>query len=322
VAQWLSLPVQDSEERAAIPADMHRISIRRTWIVIGFAVLPVLAFVSKTGAGAIRWIVRPSFHDVLGFWEHLAGNDGWPLLLLYAAACLAAVLPLHRRLLTMQSDWEVWRLQFLLIWLLVPVALAVLLSLARPVFLGRYFIFCLPALIILAAAGLANLRKTWMFAVCLAAMLLLSLEGTLRYYDHDFDVERDGAQAAASYIYDHARPGDAILFHIAEGRIPYEFFGSLRGKDPASKPASDPEIIFPRHGDRLDYRDVTGKPSGELVRSLASDYGRVWVVLMSNGGSDHPDATTVMLERILGGSFPRMEQMQFPQVEVRVYGKL
>jgi mannosyltransferase len=325
VAQWLSLHLlkgrQDSEERAAVPVGIHRTSLRQTGIAIGFAVLPVLAFVSKTGAGAIRWIVRPGFHDVLDFWEHLAGNNGWPLLLLYAAACLAAVLPLRRRLLRMRTGWEVCRLQFLLIWLLFPVALALLLSLARPVFLGRYFIFCLPALIILAAAGLANLRKMWIFCVCLTAMLLLSLEGTLRYYDHDFDLERDGSEAAANYVYDHALPGDAIVFHIAEARIPYEFVGSLRGKDPAGKLASDPEIIFPRHGDRLDYRDVTGKPSGELLRSLPSHYGRVWVVLMSNGGSDHPDATTAMLEENLGGSFPRMERMQFPQVEVRVYGK-
>jgi len=319
-AQWLSVrgPNRrwDSENWEAKPADM-----RRAWLWIGLAVLPLLAFVAKTGAGPIRWIVRPGIHDLLNFWVSLAGNHGWDLLVLYAAACLAAVLPLRRRLLREQSGWETWRLQFLLIWLLFPVALAVLLSLARPVFLGRYFIFCLPALIILAAAGLANLRKTWMFSICLAAMLLLSLEGTLRYYDHDFDLEREGSEAAANYVYDHALSGDAILFHIAEGRIPYEFVGSLRGKDSASKLASDPEIIFPRHGDRLDYRDVTGKPSGELIRSLARHYGRVWVVLMSNGGSDHPDATTVMLEETLVGSFPRVERMQFPQVELRVYGK-
>ena len=183
--QWLSVRglegTQPSGPRMATSSAMRRTSLRHTWIWIGVAVLPLLAFVGKTGAGQIRWIPRPGVHDLLDYWEHLAGNDGLPLLLLYAAACLAAILPLRGRLFRLGAEWEVWRRQFLLIWLLFPVALALLLSLARPVFLARYFVFCLPALIVLAAAGLANLRKTWMVAICLAAMLLLSLQGTLSY---------------------------------------------------------------------------------------------------------------------------------------------
>lgn len=320
-AQWLSGKGLRGRQEAGEPADISS-ALRRAWICIGIAVVPVLAFVGKTGAGPIRWIWRPGFHDVLDYWEHLAGNGGLPLLLLYAAACLAAILPLRGRLFVPGAGRDVWRLQFLLIWLLFPVALAALLSLARPVFLARYFIFCLPALIILAAAGLANLRKTWMVAVCLAAMLLLSLQGALSYYDHDFDLQRDGSEAAANYIYDHAHPGDAILFHIAEARFPYEFFGSLRGAgDSRGGAVASPEIIFPRHGDRLDYRDVTGKPTSEFLRSVPGKYARVWVVLMSNGTPGHPDATTLMLTQTLDEAFPRVEKVQFPQVEVRLYGK-
>jgi mannosyltransferase len=319
-AQWLSLrgleAKQDSQGAGAVSS-----GLRQAWIGIAIAVLPLLTFVGKTGAGPIRWIPRTGFRDVLDFWEHLAGNDGLPLLLFYAAACLAAILPLRALLLKFGTGWKVWRVQFLLVWLLFPIALTLLLSLARPVFLGRYFIFSLPALIVLAAAGLANLRRMWIVAICLAAMLLLSLQGTLSYYDHDFDLERDGSEAAANYIYDHAQAGDAILFHIAEARIPYEFFGSLRGQDSAPGLASGPEIVFPRHGDRLDYRDVTGKPSSAFLRSLPDQHTRLWVVLMSNGAAGHPDATTLMLDQTLGGSFLEMTKMQFPQVEVRLYHK-
>ena len=319
-AQWLSLrgwkKTQASSSRVATSAAMSR-----AWIWIGLTVLPLLAFVGKTGAGQIRWIQRPGFHDLLEYWEHLAGNAGLPLLLLYAAACLAAILPLRGRLFRLGSDWEVWRLQFLLIWLLFPVALTLLLSLARPVFLARYFIFCLPALVILAAAGLANLRKAWMMGLCFAAMLLLSLQGTLSYFDRDFDLERDGSEAATNYVYDHAQPGDAILFHIAEARVPYEFFSSLREARDSRGGTAGPVILFPRHGDRLDYRDVTGKPSSEFLHAVPGQYARVWVVLMSTGTPGHPDATTLIIEQALGESFPRLERAQFPRVEVRLYGK-
>ena len=87
-----------------------------------------------------------------------------------------------------QGDSDSWRVRFLLIWLVFPVALTLMLSLARPLFLGRYFIFCLPALVILAAAGLAKLRSTVAAGRDAGVMLLLSLQGTFSYYDHDFDL--------------------------------------------------------------------------------------------------------------------------------------
>jgi mannosyltransferase len=321
-AQWVSV-------RGNAGTGMRSSALRRAWIWIGLAALPLVIFAAKTGAGPIRWIQRPGLHDLLDFAEHLAGNDGLPLLLLYGGACLFAILPQKKmeRIFDAgvdwtEDNWKAWRLRFLLIWMIFPVGLILLLSLARPIFLGRYFIFCLPALVILAAAGLAKLRSPWLLGASVAALLLLSLEGTFSYYDHDFDLEREGSEAAVNYVLDQARPGDAILFHIAEARVPYEFFESLRGaKRGSGDTPAGPEIVYPRHGDRLDYRDFTGKPSHDFVQTLAGRYGRVWLVLMSNGAPGHPDATTWMLTQTLGTSFPRVEAKEFPEVEVRMYSR-
>jgi 4-amino-4-deoxy-L-arabinose transferase-like glycosyltransferase len=314
-AQWLSVRGDEEKTRSR--------PLRRAWIWIGLASLPLIVFAAKTGAGPIRWIQRPGFHDLLKFMEQMAGNDGLLLLFLYAAACLSAIVPQdgRTRLFRTEAKSDGWSVRFLLTWLLFPVALILVLSLARPLFLGRYFIFCLPALVILAAAGLAKLRSTWLLGVGLGVMLLLSLQGIFSYYNHDFDLERDGSQAAASYILDHAHPGDAILFHIAEARVPYEFFKSLRAKESQAGFPAEPEIIYPRHGDHLDYRDFSGKPTSAFVHSLSGRYSRVWVVLMSNQANGHPDPSTLMLNRILDGSFPSAEEAQFPQVDVRVYSK-
>jgi hypothetical protein len=152
-------------------------------------------------------------------------------------------------------------------------------------------------------------------------MLLFSLQGTFSYYEHDFDLQRDDSQAAANYIYDHAQAGDAILFHIAEARIPYEFFVGLREENSPAGADHEPDIVFPRHGNRLDYRDVVGNPTEGFLRSLGEKYTRVWVVLMSNQTAGKPDAATLTIEQTLGQSFSRSEQTGFPKVEVWLYSK-
>jgi len=305
--------------------------LRRAWIVIGVGVSPLLIFVAKTGAGPIRWIPRPGLHDLLEFSKNMAGGNFW-LLLVLSIACLAALAGPGKNLETRHANSKInsehWRGQFLLIWLLLPVALTVLLSFARPVFLPRYMIFCLPALAILAAAGMAKLRQAWLLAPALACALFLAWQGTTFVYDHDFDDDRDASGAATDFILEHSQPGDAIVFHIAETRVPYEFFRSLheevaRGGS-TGKPG--PEILFPHHGPSLDYRDFTGKPTPEMIESAAPSYSRVWVMLMYNGTTrngavEQPDATTQMLTQILPQSFPKTERWQFAKVEVRLYSR-
>ena len=302
-----------------------RAVIRRAWITIGIAVLPLLIFVAKTGAGPIKWIHRPGLADLFQLYEHLAGGSGWILLALMTAACIAAIFPFGRSLVQRAQSWDVWRCQFLLLWLLLPVLLTALLSFARPVFLGRYMIFCLPAFLILAASGLARIRQAWLLGSAWTAILILCCQGISFVYAHDFDDERDASGEATNLILDQAHPGDAILFHIAETRIPYEFFRSLRaGVDTASPSYTGqlgPEIVFPQHGSGLDYRDFTGKPTVDLVRTVSATHPRVWVMLMNNGAPGKPDPTTEMLIKTLPESFPQWKIWRFARVEVRLYSR-
>jgi mannosyltransferase len=319
-AHWLALRWLEDSKREAVSAHM-----RRAWITIGIAVLPLLVFVAKTGAGPIKWIRRPGLRDLLEFGEHLAGSFSWALAAIFAVAAIAAIAPLGKRLWGRHSTWEAWRCQFLLTWLFFPIALTVVLSFARPVFLARYMIFCLPALVILVAAGLAGIRQSWLLAVVLGGVLLLGWQGVSFVHGHDFDSERDASGAATNFILDHCRPGDGVIFHIAETRVPYEFFRSIRAGENSASPAFTeqlgPEILFPHHGAGLDYRDFTGKPTAEFVQNATANRGRMWVMLMNNGTAENPDATTIMLTRVLGGAFPKMTAWELSKVQVRVYSR-
>src|SRR5207237_8797598 len=91
------------------------------------------------------------------------------LLLGYVVACIAALLPIT------WTEWQVprsaWPIRFLPIWLLSPVLFTPAVSILRPLFLGRYFVFCLPALVLLAGAGLARLNRTWLLILPLGVLI-------------------------------------------------------------------------------------------------------------------------------------------------------
>ena len=321
-AHWLAV-VPTGALQITDHAELRTREIRRAWIAILIAVSPLIIFVAKTGAGPIKWIPRPGIRDLFTLFEHLSGGTGWVLLAIALGASTVAVASGGLSLLNSARGWEIWRCQFLLMWLLFPIVLTAALSFARPVFLARYMIFCLPALLILAAAGLARL-KPWCFSVALLIVtLFLYMRGTSFVYGHDFDNERDASGAASNFILDHSEPGDAIVFHIAGTRVPYEFFRSLRAGQNAASPTYSgslgPEIVFPRHGPGLEYRDFTGKPTEELLRNAALTHKRLWVMLMNNGTADNPDPTTVMLSQVLPESLPEMQSWRFHLVEVRLY---
>jgi mannosyltransferase len=320
VVRWFGYPDRIVGESRVIASA----ALRRTWAVIGIAVLPLLIFVAKTGAGPIKWIHRPGVRDLLEFFNNLSGGS-WLVAVIFAIACVGALAPVGKRLLVRDQSWETWRCQFLILWLLFPVALTVALSFARPVFLPRYLIFCLSALLILVAAGLARMRQSWLLATTLAALLLLSLPGIFFVYGHDFDTDRDAAGAATNFILDHTQTGDAVVFYIPATRLPYEFFRSQRAGKNSASPAFTtplgPEILFPSHGPGLDYRDFTGKPSANLLHAIPPNHPRVWVMLMNNQPAWSLDPTTAMITQTFSDSFPKVQRWQFPKVELRLYSR-
>ncbi len=314
-AQWLvlrqaGLPVPE-ESRLAIAS-----GLRKAWISIGIAVLPLIVFVAKTGAGPIRWIQRPGLGELWNFWKYFSG--GVPLVAI--AALLLVAFQGRTGLWARNQHWSIWRVQFVASWLLFPIILTIVLSLARPVFYPRYMIFCLPALLTLFAAGLASLPSRWASAAAVCAVLILTLRTMPFVYAHDFEDERDGAGIATNFILDHALPGDGIIFHIPQIRVPYQFFCSLRAGRPCDSEGFGPDILYPCHGPRLEYRDLKSKLSPDLLRTIIAGRPRIWVVLMYNGPK-LPDPTAVLLKQTLPQYYTHVQSWQFAKVELLLYSR-
>jgi mannosyltransferase len=306
-AQWLSLLFLTTE---SIPREM-----KKTWRWIALLVSPIAVFVATTGAGPLRWIQRPGLKNLWTLGLRLSGNDGAILLIAYAIACLAAVVPLLARdQTTLRVSWETWRYRFLLLWLFFPVLSVFVLSQARPLFLPRYFILCLPALVLLAAAGISRIRNRWIVVVATLIVVTLSIQGTASYYRRDFeDTDREDWRRASQYILANAQPGDAILFHVPMGRMPYEYYLSLQGTI-----SKTPIVLYPSHGGQIDFRDFVEKPSYDQLEHSLPKYERVWLVL-SHAGPSGQDDTSMTLERLIAASHRGFNPRDFSGLEVFLY---
>jgi hypothetical protein len=307
VAQWLSLRMLD---RGQIPRQS-----KNNWRWVALLVAPVVTFVATTGTGPLRWVQRPGFKDLWVFALHLTGNGGALLLLGCAAACIAAVAPVSHTCRIRRAPWESWRFRFLLCWLLFPPVFTLALSLVKPLFVARYFISCLPALLLLVAYGLTSLRPNWLIAAVLSLMLILSFQGTAGCYRQDIDIQRDDWRGATKYLLSHAEPGDALLFHVPMGRMPYEFYLSVLGV-----PSSAALVLYPRHSDRITFLDFVEKPNDAELQRLIPQHKRAWLVLTyAETQSGQPDARTIELSKILGNIYPTVAQHDFNGIGIKTY---
>ena len=307
IAQWIAVPRRDQK------FDSDRMTAWR-WIAV--VISPVVLFVATTGAGPLRWIHRPGWKDFEELGLRLSGNGGWILLLAYGLAATAALIgdpPKGNQPPTFSKNW---RLRFLLLWMLFPVALVFLLSFARPLFLPRYFIVCLPPLLLLAAAGLSRIRPGWLQIPALMVFLVFSIQGTRGYYRQDFDLQREQWRSGSEYLLSHAQEGDALMFHVAMGRMPYEYYHSLRRTC-----CSRPVVLYPNHGDRISFLDFVEKPDYKKLESAIPAHPRIWLVLSHASEPSGLDLTASSLTKILTEEgYRQVTTQNFGGLEIELYG--
>jgi mannosyltransferase len=307
IAQWIAAP------RRGHKFDSPQITAWR-WIAV--MVSPIVLFVATTGAGPLRWIHRPGWKDFAELGLRLSGNGGWVLLLAYGMAGAAALLGDSAKGTQRPAFARDWRLRFLLLWALFPVALVFLISFARPLFLPRYFIVCLPSGLVLAAAGLSRIRPWWLQIPALMVFLLFSIQGTRGYYRQDFDLEREQWRAASEYLLSQAQPGDALMFHVAMGRMPYEYYHWLDGTG-----CCGPVVLYPNHGNRITFLDFVEKPDYRKLESEIPAHPRIWLVLSHASEPSGRDHTAASLSKILGeGGYRQVTTRDFGGLEIELYG--
>lgn len=275
------------------------------------------AFIEKPDLGSFEWLFL-----------HLTGaggvvtRDGRLLLLSYFVVCGVAVLFMARRAGDLQQhrsnvSGDTWSFGLVLLWLAVPVLASFAVSIVgTPVFLPRYLIVGLPALVTIAAIGISSLSRSCVRAAAVALLIALSISPLLRYYGAHFKEGQDW-RSAVEYVAASERPEDGIVFLSRYGRRPFEYYREILGD------RADVRPIYPgmAWGEYLPVlADLDIEPTLTAAARL-QDYQRVWVVLLWRGfATINEDGAPFRVA--LENGFREVARRSFgPALEIRLYEK-
>jgi len=275
--------------------------------------VPIAVFSAKTGAAPVNWLPPVNWGTLPKFGIVFAGNYGLRLLILDLAMIGLAALGAVRTLRQGGRTFETWRYGLLASWLFAPLGMALGASLLRPLFFPRYLSPCLPALVLLIAAGITRLRWATLSLVFCAAISPGSLLGTISYYQTDFDLYRADWRAAAAYVFDHAQPGDSV-YSYQVNQEPFEFYRWQRRPAPAWPKTLNP----PLNSDEA-KEDFVAIP-GTVVRSAWPVGGRVWLLLpYIDNPTGRPDPADLAVRDWFASGRHRAEVQRLPLIEVMLF---
>jgi mannosyltransferase len=285
------------------------------WIV--YITVPLILVIVTVGDGSMRWIQHPDLRVVVQFFVSIAGNDGYLLLLMESIAVAAAVYTFAKDRSRGIATGKRWAYIFVFAWLFIPVLLVLAVSLVRPIFLARYLNPCLPALMLIVAAGTLKLRSPVAVWILAAVISTLSLAGTVSYYRRDFDLDRDDWRAASSYVIEHSSAGDGVFFYQGFGRLPFEFYRSLR------KPVSGwPAALVASNGSDWGYRDSLFSYTADMLQDAGPGSDRVWLVLdLDTVENGQPTPTSKIVRAVYGKGRHLIDEKRISNITILLFGR-
>ncbi len=294
--QMLGLLIVAAHAVTLLALRRRRVSLP-AWLAVvaatGIAVLPLVVLGWRQRA-QIGWITMPGWYD----FRYLLGYLGSGSLLCSVLLAVLAVIGVARDDATPAAGRPAVEaippgaLAWLALpWLILPPAALWLASLVYPVYSVRYITFCLPAVALLAGAGLAALNGP-VAAGALAAAVALSVPAQIAVRVPRAGTEAGALQAVTRMLAAHERPGDAIVY--PGGAIPPWSLAYPRGfsrlRDLSlAEPGAEAGTLYGRrvsmavlwrreHGVRRIFVVEVGPPWISPARYLAPGFRLAWQV--------------------------------------------
>jgi mannosyltransferase len=296
-----------------------RIPLR--WLTVSAAaviVLGPLLLVAGHEQKQIDWLTRPNASVIERLLTDMAGSR--PLIIPFALLALAGLMAAY-----LMDGWRPLNpAAIALPWLVVPPVLLIGVSFVKPVYYVRYVEFCLPALSILAGAGLAGLirfaagtrlgrlRLAWLPAALVITVLAVLLAGPQQAI-RQTAARPDNLRLASAIVAANEQPGDVVFYipvemHVLGTGYPAPF---LRLRDIALAKS-------PIASATLTGTEIT---SPALLKSRFTDVRRVWVVTGGSNGQFPTPSTPMDKEKMaLLAGWRIIHRWQAGEVMLTLYG--
>jgi mannosyltransferase len=241
-------------------------------IVAAFALTSPVIALSYQQRAAVAWIGPPTLH-MLKFLPTLLApypsqrtfDAPFAVLILVCIAAGLVVSAVGGKA-RLAERWPAGLLKVALPWLFAPGVALIIVSFAKPLYFTRYILFCVPALALLAGAGIVALGVI----VGPTAMIVLALSGlSAQEAARGPSGHGENIRAADQIVAANARPGDAVIFYNPSeeslvAAYPYGF-AHLDNVSQAKSPAQS--------------NTLTGKAAPvSLIRQRLAHVQRVWLV--------------------------------------------
>ncbi len=296
--------------------------------------VPLVVLALDRGSGQLFWVARPSLHSTWQMLETLASAGlppsfgrtavAVPLVVLTAAAIGLSLRP---RRLGSRLPLPSWRpgTGLLLAWLIVPLALALVESLAgQSIFVPRNLLVCLPPVALLLALALSNRRVPRPVAwAALALLLALRAVPLIQSYG----VSPEDWKGATSYVLAGTQARDCVAFYPSDARMPFAYYLGSRA---APRPVLPAARFGPLRPYVEDYATLTatatatasGTATGTAGAGATAGCARLWLVSSHEGQTAGPSASRrhyaqfVSLRGALERAYPRHRTASFGDAAV------
>jgi mannosyltransferase len=175
------------------------------------------------GSFGIGWIPKPDLSDPLLTLVNFmtAGGGVWNLAAFAAGAVMLVLL--GAALFRGQNPECVG---FAVFWLVIPVGMAWAVSQQLPVYIDRYLILSLPALVLLLTIGVRSISG-WKAASAGALLAAAMLPGLWNIYLPAEGYRKEGWKSAAESLQAQFVPGDLLLLRVYQEVVPLQYYGML-----------------------------------------------------------------------------------------------
>lgn len=211
-----------------------------------------------------------------------------------------------------------WQQVMMLSWSLLPPLLLLTVSVVRPSWRERYLTVVTPAVVLLVAFGIYQLRNRAIRVAVLAAVLALSsisVVHTLR------QKAVEDLPAGATMLLSRTQPGDAIVYSGAPTRTPFQWIAQ-QVEAGGSLPT---DIALAPGGQADDIHDLFAKEvDPPTLTSRLGQRRRVWVVSLPKA-TWHPTPEpmqTVQKSTFWRDNFRKSSQQDFGGLRIELYQRI